>query len=147
MNQARSITEFGAVPDGAALNTRAIQSAIDQIARDGGGTLGIPAGKFLTGSIFLKPGVNLHLEANAVLLGSTNLDDFPSIPTRIEGATHVWRPAIVNAYNCDNLQITGQGTIQGGGKSFWEEFWRRRQGRSGCDEPGGRASTEHFYSR
>jgi polygalacturonase len=127
MNHARSITEFGAVPDGATINTRAIQSAIDQLAQDGGGTLGIPAGKFLTGSIFLKPGVNLHLDSNAVLLGSTNLEDFPSIPTRIEGATHVWRPAIVNAHNCDNFQITGQGTIQGGGKIFWDEFWRRRK--------------------
>ena len=119
-----SIAEAGAVGDGTTLNTKVIQAAIDRLAEKGG-TVVVPPGKFLTGSLFLKPGVNLHLEKGAVLLGSTKIEDYPALPTRIEGHTQVWRPALVNAVKCDKLQITGEGTIQGGGKPFWEAFWSR----------------------
>jgi len=121
-----SILETGAVDDGKTLNTQAIQSAIDQLAGKGGGTVVIPKGCFLSGAIFLKPKVNLHLEKDAILLGSTNIEDYPSMPTRIEGHTQVWRPALVNAIKCDGLHITGEGTIQGGGKPFWDAFWDRK---------------------
>ena len=119
------ISEAGAVGDCATLTTRCIQQAIDQLARDGGGTIVVPAGVFLTGAIFLKPGVHLHLEQDAILLGSARIDDYPAMPTRIEGHTQVWRPALVNAERCDGLQITGLGTIQGGGKPYWDAFWHR----------------------
>jgi polygalacturonase len=123
--QRRQITDAGAVGDGLTLNTHAIQKTIDQLADTGGGTVVVPAGKFLSGAIFLKPGVNLLLEKDAVLLGSVKIDDYPSMPTRIEGHTQVWRPALVNADKCDHLQITGEGTIQGGGKPYWDAFWTR----------------------
>src|SRR4051812_9636120 len=119
------ISQADAVGDGATVNTQAIQKAIDQLADNGGGTIVVPAGRFLTGAIFLKPGVNLHLERDAVLLGSTNIDDYPSMTTRVEGHTQVWRPALVNADRCDHLRITGEGTIQGGGKPFWDAFLTR----------------------
>jgi alpha-L-rhamnosidase len=122
-----SIVDTGAVPDGKTLNTRSIQSAIDQLASNGGGTLIIPPGKFLSGALFLKPKVNLSIQASAVLAGSTNIEDYPSMPTRIEGHTQVWRPALINASGCDNLQITGDGTIQGGGKPYWDAFWAARK--------------------
>jgi polygalacturonase len=121
------ISAAGAVSDGTTLNTKSIQTAIDQLVEKGGGTLVVPAGKFLTGAIFLKPSVNLHLEKDAVLLGSTNIDDYPAMPTRIEGATNHWRPALLNAHDCDGLRITGEGAIQGGGKPFWDAFWNRRK--------------------
>src|SRR4051794_28217995 len=121
------VSEAGAVGDGTTLNTQAIQKTIDQLAERGGGAVVVPAGKFLTGAIFLKPGVNLHLEKDAVLLGSTRIDDYPAMPTRIEGHTQVWRPALVNADRCDHLRITGEGTIQGGGKPYWDAFWSRRK--------------------
>ena len=121
-----SILESGAVDDGKTLNTQAIQAAIDKLAGNGGGTVVIPKGCFLTGSIFLKPKVNLHLDKDAVLLGSTNIEDYPAMPTRIEGHTQVWRPALVNASKCDGLHITGEGTIRGGGKPFWDAFWNRK---------------------
>ena len=116
---------MGAIGDGETLSTPAIQRAIDQLAQHGGGTVVIPLGRFLTGAIFLKPRVNLHLESDAVLLGSTNIADYPAMPTRIEGHTQIWRPALVNADQCDHLRITGSGRIQGGGKTFWEAFWSR----------------------
>jgi alpha-L-rhamnosidase len=121
-----SIAAVGAVGDGVMLNTPVIQKAIDQLATNGGGTLVIPQGEFLSGAIFLKPGVNLHLDKGAVLRGSTNIEDYPAMETRIEGHTQVWRPALVNAKKADRLRITGEGTIQGGGKPFWDAFWERR---------------------
>jgi polygalacturonase len=80
-----SVTDAGAVGNGATLNTKNIQAAIDQLAKKGGGTLIVPKGVFLTGAIFLKPGVNLHLDEGAVLKGSTNVLDYPKMMTRIEG--------------------------------------------------------------
>jgi polygalacturonase len=120
------ITAAGAVGDGVTLNTAAIQKAIEVLATNGGGTLVIPQGEFLSGAIFLKPGVNLHLDKGAVLKGSTNIEDYPELETHIEGHFQVWIPALVNANNVDHLRITGEGTIAGGGKPFWDEFWKAR---------------------
>jgi len=117
-----SIAAAGAVGDGATINTAAIQKAVDALATNGGGTLVIPKGEFLSGAIFLKPGVNLQLDKGAVLKGSTNIEDYPELETRIEGHFQVWVPALVNASNVDHLRITGQGTIAGGGKPFWDAF-------------------------
>jgi alpha-L-rhamnosidase len=124
-NEQLSIAAAGAVGDGKMLNTAVIQKAIDRLAVDGGGTLVIPAGDFLSGAIFLKPGVNLRLDKGAVLQGSTNIADYPELETRIEGHFQVWIPALVNATNTDHLRISGEGTIQGGGLPFWDAFWRR----------------------
>jgi alpha-L-rhamnosidase len=120
------ISDYGAVGDGTTLNTAAIQKAIDQLAAGGGGTVVVPKGSFLTGAIFLKPGVNLRLEKDAVLQGSTNIADYPEMNTRIEGHFQVWIPALVNADSVDHLRITGEGTIQGGGKPYWDAFWAAR---------------------
>jgi len=117
------ITHYGATGDGKTLNTKAIQAAIDQCAAAGGGTLLIPKGAFLSGALYLKPGVNLHLNAGAVLQGSIEIKDYPERETRIEGHTQVWIPALVNASGTDHLHIDGQGTIQGGGKPYWDAFW------------------------
>ena len=122
-----SIVDTGAAPDGKTLDTKAIQAAINQVATQGGGTVIVPAGTFLSGALFLKPKVNLDLEANGVILGSTNIQDYPSMPTRVEGHTQVWRPALINASGCDNLQITGSGTIQGGGQPYYDAFYNARK--------------------
>jgi len=120
-----SVAEFGAVGDGKTLNTVSIQSAIDQLAAKGGGTLVIPKGVFLSGAIFLKSGVNLHLDEGAVLKGSTDRKDYPKMRTRIEGHFEEWLPALVNADRADHLRISGSGTLDGNGAPFWEDFWAR----------------------
>ena len=120
-----SVADFGAVGDGKTLNTERIQSAIEQLASKGGGTLVVPRGVFMTGALFLKPGVNLHLDEGAVLKGSTDRKDYPKMRTRIEGHFEEWLPALINADRVNHLRITGSGTLDGNGAPFWEEFWAR----------------------
>jgi polygalacturonase len=126
------VTRFGAVADGRTLNTAAIQKAVDAAAQQGGGTVVIPAGRFLSGSIFLKDRVALHLEKNAVLLGSPNIADYPKRNTRIEGHFEPWRMALVNAENLNGLRISGEGTLDGNGISYWAAFWQRRRENPKC---------------
>ena len=71
-----SILDFGASAERTFLNTTAIQNAIDTVEKAGGGRVSIPAGTFVTGTLFLKDHVELHLEMGAVLKVSINLDDY-----------------------------------------------------------------------
>jgi polygalacturonase len=126
------ISEFGAVADGKTINTAAIQKAIDQAASEGGGVVVIPAGTYRSGSIFLKTGVELELVENAVLLGSTQIEDYPKRETRIEGHFEPWRMALVNAQQMDRVRISGKGVIDGNGITFWAQFWQRRRENPKC---------------
>jgi alpha-L-rhamnosidase len=122
-----SITGFGAVADGATVNTRAIQAAIDARAAAGGGTVTVPPGVFVSGALFMKPKVHLHLEAGAVLRCSTDLANFPVQRTRIEGHFEdAFNPGLINASGCDGLRITGSGTLDGAGRPIWDLFWKLR---------------------
>jgi len=120
------ITDYGAVADGTTLNTAAIQKAIDTASAAGGGVLEIPKGTFLSGSIFLKKGVDLYLDEGAVLLGSQNIEDYPKQLTRIEGHFEPWRLALVNVSNLDHVRIGGLGQLNGNGQPFWDSFYARR---------------------
>jgi alpha-L-rhamnosidase len=122
-----SIADFGAIGDGVTLNTKYIQSAFDQLAAKDGGTVVIPKGIFLSGAIFLKPGVNLHFEKDAVLKGSTNTTDYPEQRIRIEGHFEPsYSSGLINAEGCDGLHITGAGTLDGSGRPIWDKFWELR---------------------
>jgi alpha-L-rhamnosidase len=122
-----SITATGAVADGVTVNTAAIQKAIDGLAAAGGGTVTVPAGVFVSGALFMKPGVNLHLAAGAVLRCSTDMRHFPPQRTRIEGHfAPAFNPALINASGCDGLTISGAGTLDGAGRPVWDQFWKLR---------------------
>lgn len=126
------LIDCGIYPDDAAVRTREIQGVIDQAAKKGGGTIVVTPGVFKTGAIFLKPGVDLHLMPGAVLLGSDDIADYPLRETRIEGQTCHYFPALINAHNCDNLTISGSGTIDGNGLRAWKSFWIRRTWNRKC---------------
>ena len=113
------ICSFGAVGDGIALNTKAIQEAIDTCSGNGGGTVLVPNGSFLTGTIRLKSNVEVHLAPTAILLGSTNLADYPTDVARcgFVNETHIDR-CLVYAEDAYNIAITGSGTIDGQGAAF-----------------------------
>lgn len=121
------ITDYGAIGDGNTVNTTAIQCAIDSCSKNGGGTLVIPKGTFVSGSIFLKQGVNLEIEKDAVLKGSQNTNDYPWIDTRIAGLEMRWPAALVNADGITNLQLSGEGILDGSGERWWREYWDARK--------------------
>ncbi len=121
-----NIIEHGAIGDGKTLNSKAIQAVIDECAQHGGGTVVIPKGEFLSGALFLKPGVNLEIQEGAVLKGSTDINDYPKVTTRIEGHFEPWRTALLNGDKVDHLRIFGGGTLDGNGAPFWKEFYSRR---------------------
>ncbi|HTB62466.1 MAG TPA: glycosyl hydrolase family 28 protein [Opitutales bacterium] len=128
------ITDYGAVADGTTMNTAAIQKAIDAANAAGGGVLEIPKGTFLSGSIFLKKGVEMYLDEGAVLLGSQNIADYPTQQTRIEGHFTAWPVALVNATQMDHVRITGQGQLNGNGAPYWAAF-RGARGAANLDVP------------
>lgn len=110
-----TITDFGAMADTSKINTISIQKAIDKCAEDGGGTVIIPKGIFVSGAVFLKPHVNLTIVAGGILKGSVNPSDYPQIDTRWEGEEKKWTASLVNAIGLDHIKISGSGTIDGSG--------------------------------
>jgi polygalacturonase len=118
-------TAFGARGDGLTLNTRALQAAIDAAARQGA-VLRLPAGTYLTGALFLKSGMTLHLDGGATLLGSRELADYPLLPTRVAGVEMRWPAALVNVYGEQDVGLVGEGCIDGDGQVFWDAYWRLR---------------------
>lgn len=95
--------------DGKTLTTEALQNAIDECTVNGGGTVSLPAGTYLTGTLILRKGVTLNLEKNAVILGSENIADYPD-----KGR----RKALIFAENTTDIGITGEGEINGSGAAF-----------------------------
>ena len=127
-----AITDFGVLNDSTTVQTEAIQRVIDMAAENGGGTIVVPEGVFLSGSLFFKPGTSLFLEEKAVLKGSDDISDFKIIDTRMEGQCLKYFAALVNAEGNDGFSITGKGTINGNGERFWRSFWLRRQVNPKC---------------
>ncbi|WP_090556600.1 glycoside hydrolase family 28 protein [Pedobacter hartonius] len=107
--QTVNIKDFGAIGDGLKMNTEFIQKAIDEVNTKGGGKVIVPEGTFLTGTVHLKTGVELVLQKNSVLLGSTNLADYEK--------NDRWY-ALLIADDQQNIGITGQGTINGQGRTL-----------------------------
>lgn len=117
------ISELGVENDSTKVQTSRLQALIDIAEAQGGGTIVIPAGTWLTGALFFKPGTRLHLEKGARLKGTDNIEDYPLIPSRMEGKSIYYHAALINAYFVNGFEITGEGEIDGNGLKFWKEFW------------------------
>jgi exo-poly-alpha-galacturonosidase len=112
------VTQFGAVGDGATVNTKAIQAAID--ACTPGGEVVIPAGVFKSGAIFLHSDMTLQVAAGGTLLGSENAADYPYNFLLYDYSTDPRFYSLINAHTYDygtlrNIRIVGPGTIDGHG--------------------------------
>ncbi|GAB3658850.1 hypothetical protein GCM10028791_32050 [Echinicola sediminis] len=112
------ITDFGAKGDSLSLNTQFIQQAIDKVAGDGGGTVIIPRGKFISGTILFRDGVNLHLEKEAYLLGSNDPRDYQSIDAFVDATGQIRGKCLIGAKNVHDIKLTGEGVIDGRGALF-----------------------------
>jgi hypothetical protein len=110
-----NIKNYGAVGDGITLNTAAIQKAIDECSKGGGGKVIFPEGRFLSGTIAIKNNVTLELQKDAVLLGSTDVNDYQNLDPFTEGLGINVGWALVAAIDAKNIGIEGEGMIDGQG--------------------------------
>lgn len=110
-----SITRYGAVGTGTTLVTQAIQQAIDEAHRAGGGVVLIPSGLWLTGPIALKSHVNLHTAVGALIQFTPDRTAYPIIETTWEGQTAYRCQAPISAVGQVNIAITGKGIFDGSG--------------------------------
>lgn len=125
------ITDYGIVNDGR-IHTTEFQALIDKVAAEGGGVIVVPEGTYMTGAIFIKQGVHLHIYNGGTILGSNDPSDYPLVTTRIEGETCKYYSALINADGLDGFTISGKGTIDGNGFTFWKHFWERRSWNPRC---------------
>jgi len=108
---------YGAKPDGVTKDTRAIQAAIDDCASAGGGTVMLSGGTFVSGPIVLKSNITLDIAKGATLFGSPDHADYPAKTEFRAPGTQ----SLVSATNAENIKITGGGTIDGNGESWWKQ--------------------------
>jgi polygalacturonase len=108
-----NVKELGAVGDGTTKDTAALQKALDQCAEAGGGTVVVPAGNYLTGSLKLGGHTTLRLEKDATLVGSPDKADYPVMKVRWEGEWRDGHSSLLRAENVTDVAIVGEGTVQG----------------------------------
>jgi polygalacturonase len=113
------VRDYGAKPSGKMLCTKSIQTAIDKCSQSGGGTVYLPPGTYLSGTIYFKSGVTLRLAAGSTLLGSKNLKDYPPTVQAFRSYTDNYTDkSLIYGENVERIAITGSGTIDGQGGSF-----------------------------
>lgn len=125
------LTEHGICDDGR-VYTKEIQALIDEAYENGGGVIVVPAGTYMTGSLFFKQGVHLYISENGILKGSDDISDYALQMTRIEGESCVYYCALINADRVDGFTIFGPGTLDGNGHKSWKAFWLRREWNPAC---------------
>lgn len=131
-----NITDFGAVGDGATLNTESVQRAIDTCTKENGGIVFVPAGDFVIGTLELKSDVTLRIAAKGRLLGSPKIEHYKAGNDVPPGNGNV---VMISAANAENIRIEGPGTIDGNGAKFFT-------GRGDMTGPG-QNSAEGYYQR
>ncbi|BET66972.1 glycoside hydrolase family 28 protein [Opitutales bacterium ASA1] len=113
-----SITEFGAVGDGAFLNTQAFERAIAHVAERGGGRVVVQRGIWLTGPIVLRSRIQLHTESGALVQFSGDHTLYPLVETHFEGLSALRCQSPLSAEGAHDIAITGEGVFDGHGQSW-----------------------------
>ena len=119
-----NIVNYGAKSDTTILSTKAIQQAIDDCSKAGGGRVVVPAGQYKIGTIILKSDVHLYLEHGATLYGSTDVNDYrPMKSDYVSLRTQTNTIQLLYADKVRNVVIDGYGTIDGRGRAFKKLSW------------------------
>lgn len=116
-----NIRTYGAKGDRTSIDTASVQAAIDACAQDGGGTVLVPAGTFMIGTVEIKSNVTLHISAGGTLLGSGDGKQYhavDAIPLHGDTTLNDGNWALLFAVNARNFAIEGPGTIDGQGAQF-----------------------------
>ncbi|HKJ42166.1 MAG TPA: glycoside hydrolase family 28 protein, partial [Sunxiuqinia sp.] len=121
------VNDFGTPGNNLITSTKAIQAAIDDCAKHGGGEVTFEPGVYLTGAIYLKDNVNLHIDKDVEIRGAIDLSEYPEIETRVAGVEMRWPSAIINVLDKKNVAISGTGTIHAQGRYNWERYWELRE--------------------
>lgn len=120
-----NVKHYGAVSDTTVLSTAAIQQAIDDCAKKGGGTVQVPAGDYLTTSVVLRSHVNLHLDAGATLYASRKVSDYTTHKIKVGASDAKAVEVLLIALNETNVSVTGTGRLHC--QAVRESFRRDRQ--------------------
>jgi polygalacturonase len=107
------VRSFLAKGDGVTKDTAAFQTALDYCKAKGGGTVSVPPGVYLIGSIVIGPNTTLRLESRANLIGSPDIADYPLVRVRWEGEFRQGHRALISSEKADNVSISGPGSIFG----------------------------------
>jgi polygalacturonase len=127
-----NILDYGAVGNGTTLCTESIQKAVDACAEAGGGMVYIPAGKYLSGAIFLKSNVTLNISEGAILLASTDFENFqPFKPGWRIKSDDTQRSSLITGVDLENIAITGRGKINCQGQPWWEALFKDKNAKEG----------------
>jgi rhamnogalacturonyl hydrolase YesR len=118
---------YGAAGDGTTKATAAIQRAIDACAAAGGGVVRFAPGRYVTGALFLRSGIEFRVDSGVTLLGSEDEADYPVRPTRVAGIEMPWPAALINVEGARAVAVTGRGTIDGRGERWWDKYWTLRR--------------------
>jgi Glycosyl hydrolases family 28 len=116
-----NIRDFGAIGDGETSDTAALQAAINACSKDQGGTVLVPAGVFVTGTVEMKSNITLHIVAGGKLLGSANAKEYhgaKTIPLKGDSTLGDGNYGLITGVNLQNVTIEGPGTIDGQGHLF-----------------------------
>ncbi|MFA9557852.1 glycoside hydrolase family 28 protein [Evansella sp. AB-rgal1] len=113
------IRNYGAVGDKVTDNTEAFATTIQACAESGGGTVYVPSGTFLTGSIELKSNITLYLDAGSVVLFKDDFDSYPAVKTRWSGYECYGFQPLIFGTGLENVTIKGEGTFDGQGRAWW----------------------------
>ena len=114
-----NILRYGAIADGMTLNSAAINKTIEECAKQGGGTVLIPRGSFVTGPVIMKSNINLHLAKGALVIFSPDFNQYPLVVSSFEGVDAARCQSPLVAENLENIAITGKGIMNGNGY-----YWR-----------------------
>jgi hypothetical protein len=115
------VRKYGAKGDSTTLNSVAIQKAIDDCNKSGGGRVIFPQGKYLSGTIVLKDNVTLFLQKGAIILGSTRVEDYQNLDPFADGLGTGVGWALVVAVDAKNIGVEGEGAIDGQGSKLKAE--------------------------
>lgn len=111
-----NVRNYGAKGNGAVWETKSLQAAINACAQSGGGKVYLPAGTYLTGTLFLKSGVTLFLAKGAVLSASVSLSDYPRLTPALRSYTdHYVERSLIYGEGLQDVGIEGEGVIDGHG--------------------------------